>query len=152
MLIKRWNWQTKYTIAHSWKWKVILLKLFYIFAFQMLSSLPISFPLPQRQCSLTHPPTPVSPFSHPPTLRQQAFIGPRTSPSIGAKVIFYICCWSHGPIHVLLFVFKARTQQWQCQTLSYNLTSRTIIWKEGMTGNVPGILWETVISGNIFQN
>ena len=70
-----------------------------------------------------HPPTSASPPWHSPTLGHQAFTGPRASPPIDTQqghpllyiqitrsssaiyaankvILCYICCWSHGSLHV----------------------------------------------------
>jgi hypothetical protein len=64
--------------------------------------IPTSLPLLLWWCSPTHLPTPVSPPWHSSTLGHQAFPGPiPLLPLMSDKAILcYICCWSHGSLHV----------------------------------------------------
>jgi hypothetical protein len=85
--------------------------------------IPSSFLLFLWACSPTHPPTPASLLVHYPTLRHQAFTGPRASSPIDAwqATFCYIYGWSHVSLHVYSLVggLVSQSSSWLILLSSY---------------------------------
>ena len=89
--------------------------IFSLFTFQMLSPLQVShpgppipcpFPLPLWEYSHTHPPTPIFPSWHSPTLGHRTPLGQGPLLPLMSKkaILCHICSQSHGSLHVCSLV------------------------------------------------